>query len=135
MWVMPKYIGPAFNNQYTPVDIADMLSPAMMSCELELDYQMTGETDWRGWLINSIDVISKNKAIDFLLWCFSPMYKIANGQKPLTRLQSTYKGFVIIDKNGNSVIGADTYLKIDEVYDYWLNQIKQTDSDKAENVI
>lgn len=50
------------NHILNPQEIADLLEPAVMSCELHEDEDTpTGITDWKTWLMNQIEKYADNK--------------------------------------------------------------------------
>lgn len=46
----------------TPQEIADLLEPAVMSCEFhDGEDNPTGKTDWKSWLIEQIEKYAQSK--------------------------------------------------------------------------
>lgn len=64
-----------------------------------------------------------NLTVEFLKWCYTPIYKAPNGLKSTMRVipqLPDYDTFVIIDDTGNSVLPKGTFLTAEQVHEYWL---------------
>lgn len=66
----------------------------------------------------------KDDTIEFIKWCYSPVYKQRGNSGSCLRVSAQYPEydtFIIIDKTGRSILPDGVYLTAEELYEYWLN--------------
>lgn len=68
-----------------------------------------------------------NNAIEFFKWCNEPIYLkkgTISHESRVVPQQPDFEYFQIIDENGKNSLGRGKYLTAEELYDYWLQNVK-----------